>query len=79
MAKIFGLPEMPIHRLGICDVIADTAVGFVCDSVAGLDLQNVQLNVDAGPAFDLRNCKNLELFGQDLRDKHQTRLQDKQD
>lgn len=63
MAKIFGLPEMPIHRLGICDVIADTAVGFVCDSVAGLDLQNVQLNVDKGPAFDLQNCKNLELSG----------------
>ena len=62
-AKIFGLPEMPIHRLTISDVIADTAAGFVCDSVAGLDLHNVQLNVDKGPAFDLRNSKNLELSG----------------
>jgi hypothetical protein len=63
MAKIFGLPEMPIHRLTISDVVADTEVGLVCDSAAGLDLHNVQLNVDKGPAFDLRNCKNLELSG----------------
>jgi len=63
MAKIFGLPEMPVHRLTIADIVADTAAGFVCDSVAGLDLQNVQSNVDKGPAFDLRNCRNLELSG----------------
>ena len=63
MAKIFGLPEMPIHRLTISDVVADTEVGLVCDGAAGLDLHNVQLNVDKGPAFDLRNCKNLELSG----------------
>lgn len=63
MAKIFGLPEMPVHRLTIADVVADTEVGFVCDSIDGLDLQNVQLNVDKGPAFDLRNCKGLELSG----------------
>jgi len=63
MAKIFGLPEMPVHRLTIADIVADTVAGFVCDSVASLDLQNVQSNVDKGPAFDLRNCRNLELSG----------------
>jgi Glycosyl hydrolases family 28 len=60
-AKIFGLPEMPIKRLRISDVTASTRVGLVCDSVAGLELQNVQVNVEKGPAFEFRNCKNLEL------------------
>jgi polygalacturonase len=60
-AKIFGLPEMPIQRLRISDVTASTRVGLVCDSVAGFELQNVQVNVEKGPAFEFRNCKDLEL------------------
>ncbi len=61
-AKIFGLPEMPIQRLRITDVTASTRVGFVCDSVAGLELQNVQVNAEKGPAFEFRNCRDLELL-----------------
>lgn len=60
-AKIFGLPEMPIQRLQISDVTASTRVGFRCDSVAGLELQNVQVNVEKGPAFEFSNCKDVEL------------------
>ena len=62
-AKIFGLPEMPIQRLRITDVTASTQVGFRCDSVVGLELQNVQVEVDKGPAFEFSNCKDLELRG----------------
>ena len=60
-AKILGLPEMPIQGLSITDLLASTEVGFSCDSVAGLELQNVQVNAEKGPAFDLKNCKNVEL------------------
>jgi len=60
-AKIFGLPEMPIQQLRITDVTASTQAGFRCDSVAGLELQNVQVNVEKGPAFEFSNCKDLEL------------------
>lgn len=60
-AKIFGLPEMPIQQLRITDVTASTQVGFRCDSVAGLELQNVQVNVEKGPAFEFSNCKDVEL------------------
>jgi polygalacturonase len=60
-AKILGLPEMPIQRLRITDVTASTQVGFRCDSVAGLELQNVQVNVEKGPAFEFSNCKDVEL------------------
>jgi len=63
MAKILGLPEMPIQGLRITDVVASTKIGLFCDSAVGLELQNVQINTSKGPAFDIRNCKNLELNG----------------
>jgi polygalacturonase len=63
MAKILGLPEMPIQGLRITDVVALTEVGLLCDSTVGLELQNVQVNTNKGPAFDIRNCKNIELNG----------------
>jgi hypothetical protein len=63
MARIFGLPEMPIQRLRITDVTASTEVGLVCDSVAGLEMQHVEVNTDKGPAFEIKNSKNLELYG----------------
>jgi len=62
-AKIFGLPEMPIQGLRITDVVASTEIGLLCDSAVGLELHNVQVNTNKGPAFDIRNCKNLELNG----------------
>lgn len=61
MAKIFGLPEMPIQRLRMTDITASTQVGLVCDSVAGLEMQNVQVDAEKGPAFEIKNCKDLEL------------------
>jgi len=52
---------MPIQGLRITDLVASTEVGFLCDSVVGLGLQNAQVNAERGPAFDLRSCKNVEL------------------
>jgi len=63
MAKILGLPEMPIQGLRITDVVASTEVGLLCDSTVALELQNVQVNTNKGPAFEFRNCKNFELNG----------------
>jgi len=62
-AKIFGLPEMPIQGLRITDLVASTGVGIVCDSVVGLELQDVQVNTAKGPAFHIKNCKNVKLSG----------------
>jgi polygalacturonase len=60
-ARIYGLPEMPIQRLRITDVTASTEVGFICDSVEGLELNNVDVNAGKGSAFDISNSKNIEL------------------
>ena len=62
-ARIYGLPEMPIQRLRITDVTASTEVGFMCDNVEGLELQNVEVNAGKGPAFDISNCRDMELRG----------------
>jgi len=62
-AKIYGLPEMPIQRLRITDMTASTELGFLCDSVEGLELQNVEVNAGKGPAFDISNCRDMELRG----------------
>jgi polygalacturonase len=63
MAKIYGLPEMPIQGLRLNDIVASTEVGLVCDSAAALELHNVQVNTTKGPAFTITNCKNIELDG----------------
>lgn len=62
-ARIYGLPEMPIQRLRITDVTASTKVGFICDNVEGLELQNVEVNADKGSPFEISNCKDMELRG----------------
>jgi len=62
-ARIYGLPEMPIQRLRITDVTASTETGFLCDSVESLELQNVEINAVKGPAFDISNCRDVELRG----------------
>jgi polygalacturonase len=62
-ARIYGLPEMPIQRLRITDVTASTEVGFICDNVEGLELQNVEVNAGKGSPFEISNSRDIELRG----------------
>lgn len=62
-AKIFGLPEMPVKGLRISDVVASTQKGFLCENAVGVELHNVQVNVEEGSPFVFTNCKDLELGG----------------
>ncbi len=63
LAKILGLPEMPIQGLRITDMVASTDVGLFCDNAVGLGLHNVRVATGKGPALHFKNCKDLELFG----------------
>jgi polygalacturonase len=58
---IEGLPEMPIVGLRITDVIASGKTGMKGAFTDGLELHNVQVNADSGPAFNVRDSKQLEL------------------
>ncbi len=59
--EVEGLPEMPISGLRINDVIASGKSGMEAFNTVGLELHNVQVNADNGPAFSLRDSKELEL------------------
>jgi hypothetical protein len=58
---VAGLPEMPVCGLRISDVIASADTGMSAAFTDGLELHNVQINVQRGPAFLVRDSKNLEL------------------
>jgi hypothetical protein len=59
--NIDGLPEMPIEGLHLNDVIASATIGLKASNTLALELHNVQVNADAGPAFLIRNSKELDV------------------
>jgi polygalacturonase len=60
---IKGLPEMPISGLRISDVIVSAKSGMRGSFTDALELHNVQVNADNGPAFLIQDSKDLELDG----------------
>jgi polygalacturonase len=61
VGEIEGLPEMPVAGLRISDVIASGKSGLKASNTVGLELHNVQVNADSGPAFLVRDGKEAEL------------------
>jgi polygalacturonase len=59
--NIEGLPELPIFGLRISDVIASAKIGLKAFNTAALELHNVQINADSGPAFLIQDSKEPEL------------------
>jgi polygalacturonase len=58
---IQGLPEMPITDLRLSDVIVNGKGNFKASNTSGLQLHNVQVNGEVGPAVVIRDSKELEL------------------
>ncbi len=58
-----GLPEMPISGLRISDVIATARTGMRGAFTDALELHDVQMNADIGPAFLMKDSRKLELDG----------------
>ncbi len=61
--EVEGLPEMPITGLRISDVIATAKSGMKGSYTDALELHHVQVNPENGPAFLVRDSKELELDG----------------
>jgi polygalacturonase len=59
--NIDGLPEMPISGLRITNVTASAKTGMKADHTVALELRDVQVNADDGPAFLVRDSEELEL------------------
>jgi hypothetical protein len=60
---IVGLPEMPISGLRISDVVASAKFGLRAALTDGLELHQVQVNSENGPAFLIQSSRELELDG----------------
>jgi polygalacturonase len=58
-----GLPEMPIANLRISDVIASAKTGMRGSFTDALELRDVQVNADTGPAFLIKDSGELDLDG----------------
>jgi polygalacturonase len=58
---IEGLPEMPISGLRISNVVASGKAGMKARHTAGMELHNVQIDAESGPAFLVRDSRELEL------------------
>ena len=61
--NIEGLPEMPVSGLQISNIIATGKTGMKAYNTLGLELHNVQVNAETGPAFLVRDSKELLLDG----------------
>jgi hypothetical protein len=61
--NIDGLPEMPIEGVRISDIIVSAKTGVKASNTLALELHNVQVNAESGPAFLVRDSKDLELDG----------------
>jgi polygalacturonase len=61
--NIEGLPEMRISGLRLTDVVAAGGRGLRAHNTSGMELRNVQVNPDKGPAFLIRDSNELELDG----------------
>jgi polygalacturonase len=63
MINIEGLPEMPISGLRLTNIIAEGKSGLKAHDTVAMELHNVQVNTDSGPAFLIKDSKELELDG----------------
>jgi polygalacturonase len=59
--NIEGLPEMPIAGLRISNVVAAGKAGMKAQHTAGMELHNVRIDAESGPAFLVRESRELEL------------------
>lgn len=61
VANIEGLPEAPISGVRISNVIASGETGIKVRHTGALELHDVQVNAERGPAFLVRDSAELEL------------------
>ena len=71
VVNVEGLPEMPINGLHISDLVGYGKTGMKASNTDDLELHNVQINSGNGPAFLVRNSKDLIFDGVSSRTPHE--------
>jgi Glycosyl hydrolases family 28 len=60
---IEGLPEMPVEGLRLTDVVASARQGLTAYNTLGLELHQVRIDPESGPAFLIRDSRMVDLDG----------------
>jgi hypothetical protein len=61
VVSVEGLQEMPVLGLRISDVTGSGKIGLRAFNTDAMELHNVQIDAESGPAFLIRGAKDLEL------------------
>jgi polygalacturonase len=60
---IQGLPESPVQNVCLRDIAVEVAAtGATCSHAAGITIENVTVNADAGPAITASDTSDLEIL-----------------
>lgn len=70
LIHVDGIPEMPISTVRISNVIGTGGSGLEASYTDDLEIDHVELNPKAGPAFHIRHSTNLELADVTTRKPH---------
>lgn len=60
---INGLEEMPVENITFNDINIDAKTGFNIKNAKNIELHNIQINTESGPAVKAENVNNLEIGG----------------
>jgi hypothetical protein len=58
---IAGLPEQAVEQIRISDLKGSGKLGFVADAADDLELHDIRIDAQQGPAFTFTNCRRLVL------------------
>ncbi len=58
---IQGLPEMPVEGLRLSGITAHAKTGLKAADTSGLELRDVRIEAESGPAFQIRDARELTL------------------
>ena len=61
VADIEGLPEMPVKELRLTNVSGSGHVGLLATFTNGLELHDLEIDAETGPAFAIKNASEPEL------------------
>jgi polygalacturonase len=60
-----GLQDMPLQNIRLSDITCNIQTGLECQDVKGLDLYDIKVKVEKGPALKCINVSDLNIHGFD--------------
>jgi polygalacturonase len=64
--EVTGLPEQAVERIHLTDIRGTARTGLAAVEAHGLELRDVHLRVDTGPALDFQRCRDVAVDGDRL-------------